>query len=140
MKDPYSVSKEWREYFEERNQEKAASSTYYPPPTQAPVQGADQLTNVLSQLLGAASSGGFGSTQNATEVTRLLNLYRSYQTVGHEKAKIDPLKLLETYGNVLEFGKRKKTNVKRLDFRFHGFTDQQLDNEIFVGKSHLLIF
>lgn len=131
MQDPTSINKEWRDYFESKESEALEG----PPAAGQPSAGtfeANQLATILSQVL--SSQGNIGANQNATEVTRVLNLYRSYQTVGHEKANTDPLKLLESYGDILQTGRKKKNNTERLDYRFHGFSDDQLDKEIFIGK------
>lgn len=136
MRDPNSVSPEWREYFESKDSTALEGPPRYTQPSSSSSStsssSTDQLIQVLSQVL--SSKVDVGTTQSATKVARVLNLYRSYQTVGHEKAKTDPLKLLDTYGNILQIGKRKKNNTERLDYRFHGFSDTQLEKEIFIGN------
>jgi 2-oxoglutarate dehydrogenase complex dehydrogenase (E1) component-like enzyme len=84
----------------------------------------------------ANSSSRSCRDQTLTEATRILNLYRSYQTVGHEKAKVEPLQLIRKYGTKIQIGKRKRLNIERLDYRFHGFTDEQLDQEYYVDSSY----
>lgn len=127
MKDPSKLTKEWKEYFDNKD---TATSTHSSPQTGTNA-GSQELERVLGELL--KNTGG-GSEQSATEATRIQNLYRSYQSVGHEKAKVEPLQLLKKYGTMLQIGKRKRLNIERLDYRFHGFTDDQLDKEYFIGK------
>lgn len=135
MKDPTSVSPEWRSYFESKDESALfpTKTERLPEISRGPSNASNELVTLFSQLIG---KGGVAATssQNVTEVARVLNLYRSYQTVGHEKASLDPLELRKTYGNILQLGKRKRDNTERLDYRFHGFTDDQLENEIFIGK------
>ncbi|CAI2374917.1 unnamed protein product [Moneuplotes crassus] len=137
MKDPTSVSPEWRSYFENKD-ESALFPTKpqrLPEISRGPSTASNELVSLFSQLIGKGGIAATGS-QNVTEVARVLNLYRSYQTVGHEKASLDPLELRKTYGNILQLGKRKRDNTERLDYRFHGFTDDQLENEIFIDSNY----
>jgi 2-oxoglutarate dehydrogenase E1 component len=101
LEDPNSVGQAWREYFENKDSGAASQSLGG--------TNIDALADKIAQRIGGASTGS-GSSQSASEVARVLNLYRSYQTVGHEKANTDPLKLMEAYGNVMQIGKRKKLN------------------------------
>lgn len=127
MHDPNSVPESWRLYFENKS---AGSST-------GAISGGDvnQLADAIASRLGGSSVSS-GSSQNASEVARVLNLVRSYQTVGHEQANTDPLKLMETYGHVMQIGKKKKMNKQRLDYRFHGFTDEHLDKEYYIDSNY----
>jgi 2-oxoglutarate dehydrogenase E1 component len=127
LEDPNSVGQAWREYFENKDSGAASQS----------LDGTniDALADKIAQRIGGASTGS-GSSQSASEVARVLNLYRSYQTVGHEKANTDPLKLMEAYGNVMQIGKRKKLNKERLEYRFHGFSDDHLNHKYYVDSNY----
>lgn len=132
LEDPSKLSQEWRDYFDNKE---SATSTQSAPMHNKAAGGAGQLEQVLKAVLANAGAGS-GSDQTATEATRILNLYRSYQTVGHEKAKVEPLELMRKYGTQIQIGKRKRLNIERLDYRFHGFTDEQLDQEYYVDSSY----
>lgn len=123
LEDPSKLSKEWKEYFDNKQEGGSPHST-------SSTGGANQAVSELEQALKQAlyaSSEGANSGQAATDITRILNLYRSYQTVGHEKATVEPLQLIKKYGNQMQIGKRKRLNIDRLHYKFHGFTDAQLD-------------
>lgn len=129
LDDPNSVDEAWRRYFEQK--ESGATSNGHSSSLNVNI---DDLAERIASRLGTTNVKGGASIADISASTRILSLVRSYQTVGHEKAQIDPLKLQETYGNILQIGKVKKTNVKRLDYRFHGFTEQQLDNEYHIDS------
>lgn len=130
LQDPKSVDEAWRLYFEQKESGTAghsnAASSHF---------DIDSLAEQIAKRIGGSSTGS-SSGQDASEITRVLNLVRSYQTVGHERAKVDPLELYETYGNILQVGRRRKVNTQRLDFRFHGFTDDHLNKEYFIDSSY----
>ena len=131
LQDPNSVDEAWRIYFESRKQSAASM------PSNISTSGGsvdiDALVDRISSRLGQTAVSGI-SNQQASDISNATNLIRAYQSVGHEKATTDPLKLLETYGDVMQIGKRKKLNVKRLDYRFHGFTEESLDKELYLDN------
>ena len=130
LENPNSVDEAWRIYFEKK---KHGTTSV---PSAISTQGAidlDELITKITSKLGQTRSGGI-SNQQASDISNATNLIRAYQTVGHEKAKTDPLKLLDTYGDMMQIGKRKKLNIKRLDYRFHGFTDESLDKELYLDN------
>ena len=131
LQDPNSVDEAWRIYFESRKQSAASM------PSNISTSGGsvdiDSLVDRISSRLGQTAVSGI-SNQQASDISNATNLIRAYQSVGHEKATTDPLKLLETYGDVMQIGKRKKLNVKRLDYRFHGFTEESLDKELYLDN------
>lgn len=130
LENPNSVSESWRSYFEN----KSSLNTHQPSVSAG--QGnidIDALASKISAKIGKTSGGGI-SNQQASDISNAINLIRAYQTVGHEKAKTDPLRLLETYGDSMQIGKRKKLNTRRLDYRFHGFTDESLEKELHLDN------
>jgi 2-oxoglutarate dehydrogenase E1 component len=129
MENPNSVTKDWRAYFEG----KESSETGYGGKASYGSIDGDALAEAVASKIGNVS--GVDSSQTASEVVRILNLVRSYQTVGHEKAKLDPLKLREIYGNIYQIGKRKRSNVVQLDYRFHGLADEHLDKEYSIHEN-----
>lgn len=131
LEDPKSVDEAWRIYFENKE-----SGNF---PSRGSSGGSlninvDQLADKIASRLG--SSGGAVSATSVSEASRLINLVRAYQTVGNEKANLDPLNLQETYGNVLQIGKKKKRNTKRLDYHFHGFTDEDLKKDFHIDSQY----
>lgn len=130
LEDPNSVGEAWRRYFENKESGLGGNGS-----AALGHLDVDTLAEKIAQRIGGAvTTGGAPSTQSSSDVTRVLNLVRAYQTVGHEKAKTDPLKLYEIYGNVLQIGKKKKRNTQRLDHRFHGFDDQALDSKFHIDS------
>jgi len=129
LEDPKSVDVAWRTYFEEKNGGNSGSGSGGVGSTDI-----DALADKIAERLGGSGGSSKAGAHEVSAATRVLGLVRSYQTVGHEDAKTDPLNLQEVYGNTLQIGKRKQKNTKRLDHRFHGFTDQQLENEYSVDS------
>ena len=131
LQDPNSVDEAWRLYFEKKEQGGGAASS-------AAISGTDvnTLADLITQKLGSTtvSSGGMSESQ-ASDVGKVLNLVRAYQTVGHEKSQVDPLKLEETLGDTLQVGKRKIKNIDRLSPAYHGFSDAQLEKVYFIDST-----
>lgn len=53
---------------------------------------------------------------------------------GHLKADLDPLKMQETYGDLIggKYSTSAESHKNLLDFRYYGFTDQDLDKEFYI--------
>jgi 2-oxoglutarate dehydrogenase E1 component len=130
LNDPKSVEEAWRLYFEQKESGTGTSG-------QAAIGhlDIDSLAEQIARKIGGSSAES-SSNQNASEISGVINLVRAYQTVGHEKAKTDPLELYETYGNIDQNGRRQRQNIDRLDYRFHGFTDVDLDKEYYIDSSY----
>ena len=130
LENPASVGESWRSYFENK---KASTINQSSIMTDNGSLDIDALAERIIARVGSTSTGGI-SNQQASDISNAMNLIRAYQTIGHEKAKTDPLRLIETYGNIMQIGKQKKLNTKRLDYRFHGFTDDSLNKELFLDN------
>jgi len=131
LEDPMSVDEAWRIYFESKATGAAKTTTG---PSTASQLDVDRLAAQIAERLEGKSlaPGHVVSKHEASEVARVLNLIRSYQMVGHEKAHLDPLELRQTYGEIMQIGKRLKLNIHSLDHKYHGFSDAQLDKEYFI--------
>jgi 2-oxoglutarate dehydrogenase E1 component len=130
IQDPNSVTEEWRSYFEDKD---TAQSNYNSKSSFGQINS-DELAQAVAEKLGNVSR--LGSTEDASEVARILNLIRAYQTAGHKNAKTDPLKLRKTYGPSIQTGKKVKSENEQLNWRFHGLTDEHLDKEYFIDSGY----
>lgn len=132
LQDPKSVDEAWRQYFEQK-ENGAKGGNLSSLNVGSSSLDIDSLADRIAQKIGRSSVSSSGSVEReASDAARALNIIRAYQSVGHEKAKTDPLKLYETYGDIMQVGKKKKSNIKRLDPKFHGFSEAQLDHEYFI--------
>jgi len=79
--------------------------------------------------------------RSITESYKIMLLIRSYMTMGHLIADLDPLKLKDTYKHFSTFAEKFKepdSNLKRLvDYKFYGFTEADLDREFYVDAPEL---
>ena len=60
----------------------------------------------------------------------IMNMIRAYQLVGHEAASLDPLNLDDTD----QHGTHMKTQLHKLDHKYWGFTDADLDREFYLDS------
>jgi len=107
--DPNSVHSSWSSYFKNLDSGIEASSAFTPPPTLV-----GSISNIANVKLAADSS------PIASDSLGLSYLIHSYQVRGHEKANLDPLGL-HSY---------RKAIPNELDYKFHGFTDADLDRKL----------
>ena len=124
LQDPNSVDEAWRLYFENKEAFNGAATSSLDVST---------LADQIAQKIGSVSSAG--GEQQSSDIIKIVNIVRAYQTVGHEKAQIDPLKLEETLGDVLQVGKVKQKNIARLSHKYYGFSDAQLDKEYYIDNT-----
>jgi 2-oxoglutarate dehydrogenase E1 component len=119
LEDPGSVDESWRRFFSDMD---------------------DDLAGVLTELRGASWAEpaprliGNGAVTTAVEVDskgllratadsiRALQLIRSYRVRGHLEADLDPL------------GLEKRGPYPELDYRSYGFTEADLDREIYINN------
>ena len=110
QKDPNSVEKSWREYFDK----------YY-----SYFSSGEFLSDSESPSGGEVSSEG--ALKMIDDATNLLKLVRAYQAHGHFIAKLDPL-------GILQQGVDRKQFMPELLKKEHwGFTDADYDRRIYVG-------
>ncbi|HEV2301394.1 MAG TPA: 2-oxoglutarate dehydrogenase E1 component [Stellaceae bacterium] len=107
--DPASVDESWRRFFAEIGDDAASLEVE---------QRGPQWSNgePLPALDGAVLR------QPLLDTIRALNLIRAYRVRGHLEARLDPLGLAEG------------AHHPELDYRSWGFTEADLDREIFVNK------
>lgn len=127
LADPNSVDEAWRRYFENKE---VHSST-------GAVGGhidVSSLADQIAQRLSSSniSTGSTMSEQDSSNIAKVLNIVRAYQTVGHEKAKTDPLNLQEKLGDIMQVGKRKKVRFIRSPIFVHRKTFKDLSQNITV--------
>jgi 2-oxoglutarate dehydrogenase E1 component len=104
LEDPDAVDASWREFFSEMGDDASAALVDFHRPTSRQ-PAAPQLAE------GAA-----------IDSIRALNLIRAYRVRGHLEADLDPL------------GLAKRGPYPELDYRSYGFTEADLDREIFINN------
>src|ERR1700720_3758786 len=117
LEDPGSVDESWRRFFSEMNDDVGTLLTEVRGPScgkrEPPIIGN-----------GAASAAGIDEEvlrRATTDSIRALQLIRAYRVRGHLEADLDPL------------GLEKRGPYPELDFRSYGFTESDLDREIFIA-------
>src|SRR6202048_4795247 len=115
LEDPRSVDESWRRFFSEMNDDVATLLTEARGPSWAmrepPIIGS-----------GAASADEDALRRATTDSIRALQLIRAYRVRGHLEADLDPL------------GLEKRGPYPELDFRSYGFSESDLDREIFIAN------
>jgi 2-oxoglutarate dehydrogenase E1 component len=119
LEDPQAVDESWRRFFSDMN---------------------DDVSGLLTELRGpswaqpAAPVIGNGAAAHAQEIDtntlrqatsdsiRALQLIRSYRVRGHLEADLDPL------------GLEKRAHHPELDYRTYGFSETDLDRQIFINN------
>jgi 2-oxoglutarate dehydrogenase E1 component len=118
LEDPQTVDESWRRFFSEMNDDVSAVLTEVRGPSWA-----KREPPILGN--GAASAAGIGEEavrRATTDSIRALQLIRAYRVRGHLEADLDPL------------GLEKRGPYPELDFRSYGFTESDLDREIFIAN------
>ena len=118
LEDPRSVDESWRRFFSEINDDVATLLTEARGPSWAKRERA---------ILGNGAAPAAGTEEEAlrratTDSIRALQLIRAYRVRGHLEADLDPL------------GLEKRGPYPELDYRSHGFTESDLDREIFIAN------
>jgi len=135
--DPASVDADWRAFFEDLR-EGAEEPMAERAPSWAPADGAiigaldpDAPTPVApareddKDTKGGASGEGYNAEQvrnHTLDSIRALMMIRAYRVRGHLEARLDPLGLNEPEAH------------PELDYHSYGFTDADLDREIFIDN------
>ncbi|HZU91286.1 MAG TPA: 2-oxoglutarate dehydrogenase E1 component, partial [Stellaceae bacterium] len=120
VEDPQSVDESWRRFFTETADDPAAVQTERqgPPwgrPLPAILDGKDRGE-------GRAEVRAEQRFAEAADSIRALNLIRAYRVRGHLEADLDPL------------GLGTARHHPELDYRSWGFTEADLDREIFIDN------
>lgn len=121
QKDPSSVHVSWDAYFKNMSNPKIPATSAF----QAPPSITNFTQGTEAAPLGTAMSGSVD--QNVSIHLKVQLLCRAYQVRGHLKAHIDPLGI--------SFGSNKSNPVPpELTLDYYGFTKQDLDKEINLGR------
>src|SRR5277367_4552940 len=118
LEDPRSVDESWRQFFSEMNDDVSAVLTEVRGPSwgkREPLiagNGAGSAAGIDEEALRRATSDSI----------RALQLIRAYRVRGHLEADLDPL------------GLEKRGPYPELDFRSYGFSEADLDREIFIAN------
>lgn len=124
LHDPNSVPEEWRSYFDKlpRIEGVVTQDT----PHSVVREHFELLGKRRSRPIAAPGSGGVNIEHERKQV-KVVQVISSYRFRGHQKAKLDPLGLME------------REQVPDLDLGFHGLTQADLDTvfqtgNLFIGK------
>jgi 2-oxoglutarate dehydrogenase E1 component len=118
LKDPHSVDESWRRFFSEIGDDISA--------VLAELRGPSWVKPVPRIITNGAAAAieidAEAPLQTATDSIRALQLIRSYRVRGHLEADLDPL------------GLDQREHHAELDYHTYGFTDGDLDREIFINN------
>jgi 2-oxoglutarate dehydrogenase E1 component len=120
LEDPASVDPSWRRFFADIADDPAAIRAERAGPAWA--RPLPPILAPETAAPAAAPANGAAVQQAAIDSIQALNLIRSYRVRGHLEADLDPLKLEQ----------RRPHN--ELDYHTWGFTDADLDREIFINN------
>ena len=116
LEDPRSVDESWRRFFSEMHDDVATLLGEARGPSWAKRE---------PQIIGNGPAAGIDeeALQRATtDSIRALQLIRAYRVRGHLEADLDPL------------GLEARGPYPELDFRNYGFSESDLDREIFIAN------
>ena len=121
---PNSIDESWKSFFSSLNEDELSVLSDFGGP-----EWKKRDTNVIDDIsfdkvVRSSASVDFASFKTSTlDSIRALRLIRAYRVNGHLIANLDPLNLHE------------KNYHPELDYKSYGFTDNDLDREIFVDGS-----
>ena len=118
LKNPQSVDESWRRFFSEMNDDVSGLVTELREPSWAKPAGPTTGNGAAP----ATEIDENGLRQATSDSIRTLQLIRSYRVRGHLEADLDPL------------GLEKRGHHPELDYRTYGFTETDLDREIFINN------
>jgi len=122
--NPKSIDDSWKSFFSSLNEDELSVLSDFGGP-----EWKKRDTNVIDDIsfdkvVRSSANVDFASFKTSTlDSIRALRLIRAYRVNGHLIANLDPLNLHE------------KNYHPELDYRSYGFTDNDLDREIFVDGS-----
>ncbi len=119
LDDPAAVDESWRRFFGEIGDDQSALKAERAGPPWAH-KLAPLLAASPTALAAPIDSAAF--RQGAIDSIRALNLIRAYRVRGHLDADLDPL------------GLEQRGHQAELDYRSYGFTEADLDREIFINN------
>ena len=127
LDDPSSLDSRWVNFFKDMGDDAATISKDISGPVWGRVRtqviGADDPDPPPAKKGKPATSGSVSSPDTKThtlDLIRALMIIRTYQVRGHLMARLDPL------------GINQPVMHPELDYRSYGFSDKDLDREIFI--------
>ncbi len=122
LHDPNAVPEEWRSYFDKLPRVEGVTSQDTP---HSEIRA--QFAALGKQRVRTVAGAGSADLEHERKQIKVINLINAYRFRGHQKAKLDPLALME------------RAPVADLELRFHGLTPADLDvvfhtGGLFIGK------
>ena len=118
LKDPNSVDESWRRFFSDTGDDLSTVLTE----RRGPAWSKPTLVTAADGAAPVAEFGAEALRQAAIDSICALNLIRAYRVRGHLEADLDPL------------GLEKRGPYPELDYHSYGFTEADLDREIFINN------
>jgi 2-oxoglutarate dehydrogenase E1 component len=118
LEDPNAVDESWRRFFSEMGDDLSAVLTE----RRGPAWSKPTPLMVADGAAPAAEVDAEAPRQAAIDSIRALNLIRAYRVRGHLEADLDPL------------GLEERGPYPELDYHSYGFTDFDLEREIFISN------
>ena len=118
LKDPNSVDESWRWFFSDTGDDLSTVLTE----RRGPAWSKPTLVTAADGAAPVAEFGAEALRQAAIDSICALNLIRAYRVRGHLEADLDPL------------GLEKRGPYPELDYHSYGFTEADLDREIFINN------
>jgi 2-oxoglutarate dehydrogenase E1 component len=118
LEHPDTVDESWRRFFSEMGDDLSAVLTE----RRGPAWSKPTFPIVADGAAPAAEVGAEALRQAAMDSICALNLIRAYRVRGHLEADLDPL------------GLEKRGPYPELDYHSYGFTEADLDREIFINN------
>src|SRR6516165_1775070 len=118
LTDPNSVDDSWRRFFSDTGDDLSAVLTE----RRGPAWSKATLVTAADGAAPVAEFGAEALRQAAIDSICALNLIRAYRVRGHLEADLDPL------------GLEKRGPYPELDYHSYGFTEADLDREIFINN------
>jgi 2-oxoglutarate dehydrogenase E1 component len=118
LDEPDAVDESWRRFFDEIGDDADSLKAERDGPCWARPLPALLPASRAAEAPGASPD----SRQAATDSIRALNLIRGYRVRGHLEADLDPL------------GIERRASHPDLDYRTYGFSEADLDREIFINN------
>jgi 2-oxoglutarate dehydrogenase E1 component len=117
LDDPGGIDDSWRRFFADLADDPAAVRAEHQGPGWA-----KPIARANGSAVQQAAASPEAVRQAALDSIRALNLIRAYRVRGHLEADLDPL------------GLEQRRRQPELDYRDYGFTETDLDREIFINN------
>src|SRR6266446_6056074 len=117
LEDPNAVDESWRRFFSEMGEDATAALAEL----RTPVWSRPR-PSAIAERAATQKVDGEALRRAGIDSIRALNLIRAYRVRGHLEADLDPL------------GLATRGPYPELDYHTYGFTEADLDREIFIGN------